>query len=67
MANNIAEYDAKIYFWGMVLFATISFLALPTAAYIYFDNKILSQQVKQDRKETQELKRQVKEKLKEVE
>jgi hypothetical protein len=64
MANNIAEYDAKIYFWGMVLFATVCFIALPTIAFIYSDNKILSEQVKSDRRETIKLKKQVEELMK---
>ena len=64
MANNIAEYDAKIYFWGMVLFATVSFIALPAVAFIYLDNKILSEQVKSDRRKTEKLKQQVDELLK---
>ena len=61
---NIAEYDAKIYFWGMVLFATVSFIALPAVAFIYLDNKILSEQVKSDRRKTIKLKKQVEEQLK---
>ena len=64
MANNIAEYDAKIYFWGMVLFATVSFISLPAVAFIYLDNKILSEQVKSDRRKTEKLKQQVDELLK---
>lgn len=64
MANSIAEYDAKIYFWGMVLFASVCFIALPTIAFIYLDNKILSEQVKQDRKETKQLKQKLEEQLK---
>ena len=62
---NIAEYDAKIYFWGMVLFATVSFIALPAVAFIYLDNKILSEQVKSDRRKTEQLKKQLEEQLKE--
>ena len=60
---NIAEYDAKIYFWGMVLFATVSFIALPAVAFIYLDNKILSEQIKQDRKETKQLKNELRKAL----
>ena len=63
MANSIAEYDAKIYFWGMVLFATVCFIALPITAFIYLDNKILSEQVKQDRKETKQLKNELRKAL----
>ena len=63
---NIAEYDAKIYFWGMVLFATVSFIALPADAFIYLDNKILSEQMKADRKKTEQLKQKLEEQLKEV-
>jgi hypothetical protein len=63
---NIAEYDAKIYFWGMVLFATVSFIALPAVAFIYLDNKILSEQMKADRKKTEQLKQKLEEQLKEV-
>ena len=59
MANSIAEYDAKVYFWGMVLFATVSFIALPVTAFIYLDNKILREEIKQDRKETKQLKREL--------
>ena len=62
--GNIAEYDAKIYFWGMVLFATVSFIALPAVAFIYLDNKILSEQIKSDRRKTEKLKQQVDELLK---
>jgi hypothetical protein len=62
---NIAEYDAKIYFWGMVLFATVSFIALPAVAFIYLDNKILSEQMKADRKKTEQLKQKLEEQLKE--
>ena len=65
MANNIAEYDAKIYFWGMVLFATVAFIALPAVAFIYLDNKILSEQVKSDRRKTEQLKQKLEEQLKE--
>ena len=61
---NIAEYDAKIYFWGMVLFATVSFIALPAVAFIYLDNKILSEQVKSDRRKTEQLKQKLDEQLK---
>ena len=43
---NIAEYDAKIYFWGMVLFATVSFIALPAVAFIYLENRIINEQTK---------------------
>ena len=64
VANNISEYDAKIYFWGMVLFATVAFIALPAVAFIYLDNKILSEQVKSDRRKTEKLKQQVDELLK---
>ena len=60
---NIAEYDAKIYFWGMVLFATVSFISLPAVAFIYLDNKILSEQMKQDRKETKQLKQKLEDQL----
>ena len=63
--GNIAEYDAKIYFWGMVLFATVSFIALPAVAFIYLDNKILSEQVKADRRKTEQLKQKLEEQLKE--
>ena len=59
MANSIAEYDAKVYFWGMVLFATVCFIALPVTAFIYLDNKILREEIKQDRKETKQLKREL--------
>ena len=62
---NISEYDAKIYFWGMVLFATVSFIALPAVAFIYLDNKILSEQVKSDRRKTEQLKQKLEEQLKE--
>ena len=62
---NISEYDAKIYFWGMVLFATVSFIALPAVAFIYLDNKILSEQVKADRRKTEQLKQKLEEQLKE--
>ena len=60
---NISEYDAKVYFWGMVLFATVSFIALPIAAFIYLDNKILSEQVKLDRKKTEQLKQKLDDQL----
>jgi len=43
---NISEYDAKIYFWGMVLFATVSFIALPAVAFIYLENRIINEQTK---------------------
>ena len=62
---NISEYDAKIYFWGMVLFATVSFIALPAVAFIYLDNKILSEQIKADRRKTEQLKQKLEEQLKE--
>ena len=64
MANSIAEYDAKIYFWGMVLFASVCFIALPVTAFIYLDNKILREEIKQDRKETKQLKQKLEEQLK---
>ena len=63
MANSIAEYDAKVYFWGMVLFATVCFISLPLVAFVYLDNKILSEQVKQDRKETKQLKNELRKAL----
>ena len=62
---NISEYDAKIYFWGMVLFATVSFIALPAVAFIYLDNKILSEQIKADRRKTEQLKQKLEDQLKE--
>ena len=62
--GNIAEYDAKIYFWGMVLFATVAFISLPAVAFIYLDNKILSEQIKSDRRKTEKLKQQLEEQLK---
>ena len=61
---NISNYDAKVYFWGMVLFATVAFISLPAVAFIYLDNKILSEQVKADRRETKKLKQQLDEQLK---
>ncbi len=42
---NISNYDAKIYFWGMVFFATVSFIALPLTAFIYMDNLVLNAKV----------------------
>ena len=60
---NISEYDAKVYFWGMVLFATVSFIALPIVAFIYLDNKIISEQVKLDRKKTEQLKQKLDDQL----
>ncbi len=42
---NISNYDAKIYFWGMVFFATVSFIALPLTAFIYMDNLVLKAKV----------------------
>lgn len=64
MANSIAEYDAKVYFWGMVLFATVCFISLPLVAFVYLDNKILSEQVKADRRKTEQLKQKLEEQLK---
>ena len=61
---NISEYDAKIYFWGMVLFATVSFIALPAVAFIFLENKILAEQVKIDRKKTELIKQKLEEQLK---
>jgi len=61
---NISEYDAKIYFWGMVLFATVSFIALPAVAFIYIENRILVEQVKIDRKKTELIKQKLEEQLK---
>jgi hypothetical protein len=42
---NISNYDAKIYFWGMVFFASVSFIALPLTAFIYMDNLVLNAKV----------------------
>jgi hypothetical protein len=42
---NISNYDAKIYFWGMVFFASVSFIALPVTAFIYIDNLVLNARV----------------------
>jgi hypothetical protein len=42
---NISNYDAKIYFWGMVFFASVSFIALPITAFIYIDNLVLNARV----------------------
>jgi hypothetical protein len=42
---NISNYDAKIYFWGMVFFASVSFIALPLTAFIYMDNLVLKAKV----------------------
>jgi hypothetical protein len=42
---NISNYDAKIYFWGMVFFASVSFIALPLTAFIYIDNLVLNARV----------------------
>ena len=39
---NISNYDAKIYFWGMIFFASVSFIALPLTAFIYIDNLVLN-------------------------
>ena len=61
---NISEYDAKIYFWGMVLFATVSFIALPVVAFIYIENRILVEQVRIDRKKTELIKQKLEEQLK---
>lgn len=61
---NISEYDAKIYFWGMVLFATVSFIALPVVAFIYLENRILVEQVRIDRKKTELIKQKLEEQLK---
>ena len=60
---NIAEYDAKIYFWGMVLFATVSFIALPAVAFIYLENRILAEQIKIDRRKTEQIKQKLDEQL----
>ena len=62
---NISNYDAKVYFWGMVLFATVSFISLPLVAFVYLDNRIMSEQVKQDRRKTEQLKQKLEDKLKE--
>jgi hypothetical protein len=42
---NISNYDAKIYFWGMVFFASVSFIALPLTAFLYMDNLVLNARV----------------------
>ena len=42
---NISNYDAKIYFWGMVFFASVSFIALPLTAFIYIDNLVLNARI----------------------
>ena len=62
---NIAEYDAKIYFWGMVLFATVSFIALPAVAFIYLENRIIAEQIKSDRRKNEQLRQKLEEQLKE--
>lgn len=54
---NISEYDAKIYFWGMVLFATVSFIALPAVAFIYLENRIINEQTKIALKKIEKLER----------
>lgn len=61
---NIAEYDAKIYFWGMVLFATVSFIALPTVVFIYFENRIIAEQIKSDRRKNEQLRQKLEDELK---
>ena len=62
---NIAEYDAKIYFWGMVLFATVSFIALPAVAFIYLENRIIAEQIKSDRRKNEQLRQKLEDQLKE--
>ena len=61
---NIAEYDAKIYFWGMVLFATVSFIALPAVAFIYLENRIIAEQIKSDRRKNEQLRQKLEDELK---
>jgi len=57
---NISNYDAKVYFWGMVLFATVSFIALPITAFIYFDNRVLKSEIVAEMRELKKLKRELK-------
>jgi len=57
---NISNYDAKVYFWGMVLFATVSFIALPITAFIYFDNRVLKSEIAAEMRELKKLKRELK-------
>ncbi len=57
---NISNYDAKVYFWGMVLFATVSFIALPITAFIYFDNRVLKNEIAAEIRELKKLKRELK-------
>ena len=57
---NISNYDAKVYFWGMVLFATVSFIALPITAFIYFDNRVLKSEIAAEIRELKKLKRELK-------
>ena len=61
---NISEYDAKIYFWGMVLFATVSFIALPAVAFIYLENRIIAEQIKSDRRKNEQLRQKLEDELK---
>jgi hypothetical protein len=49
----------------MVLFATVSFIALPTIAFIYLDNKIISAQIKEDKKKNEQRIQKLEEQLKE--
>ena len=61
---NISEYDAKVYFWGMVLFATVAFISLPVVAFIYLENRILAEQVKSDRRKTEQIKQKLEDQFK---
>ena len=61
---NISNYDAKVYFWGMVLFATVSFIALPITAFIYFDNRVLKSEIAEDRRKNERLRQKLEDELK---
>ena len=54
---NISNYDAKVYFWGMVFFATVSFIALPLTAFIYIDNLVLNAKVEKTLQQLKEKKK----------
>ena len=54
---NISNYDAKIYFWGMIFFASVSFIALPLTAFIYIDTLVMKASIDKKLQQLQEKKK----------
>jgi len=56
MANIVKLMTQRLYFWGMVLFATVSFIALPMLLPLSdFDNRVLKSEIAEDRRKNERL------------